>query len=399
MRIPTHRGDMKVTISVKSRLHGYYLAQQLFKQGYLKTLFTSYPKYLAEKDGIPEEMITSVIIARAIGGTWSKLPGMIRNCYNPQYIVHEIFDRWVAGLITKSDITVAFSSVGLHTLRKAKDMGAITIIERGSSHILYQTDILKEEYDHLGVIPRLVPHSKIVEKELQEYEEANYISIPSLFVKETFLKKGISEEKLIHVPYGVCLDEFKQIQKTDNVFRIVYAGTMSIQKGTHYLLQAVSELKLPNMELLLIGEAFDEIIPFFKKYEGSFRWLDTVHQEELYKHYSQGSVFVLMSIQDGFGLVLLQAMACGLPVIYTTNTGGEDIVREGIDGFMIPIRDVDSLKEKLIYLYEHTDICQAMGQSAKERVSKEFTWDHYGNKMIKEYKRVLKKKYTDGYMA
>ena len=85
-------------------------------------------------------------------------------------------------------------------------------------------------------------------------------------------------------------------------------------------------------------------------------------------------------------------MACGLPVICTTNTGGEDIVRDGIDGFIIPIRDVEALKEKLIYLYENPDICKAMGQSAKERVSKGFSWDDYRERMVKEYERILEYK-------
>jgi glycosyltransferase involved in cell wall biosynthesis len=133
----------------------------------------------------------------------------------------------------------------------------------------------------------------------------------------------------------------------------------------------------------------DEIKPFFEKYDGNFRWVGHVPQKELYKYYSSSSVFVIMSIQEGLAMVQPQAMACGLPVICTTNTGGEDIVRDGIDGFIIPIRDVEALKEKLTYLHENQDICKQMGQNAKERVSKGFTWDDYGERMIQAYKNVL----------
>jgi glycosyltransferase involved in cell wall biosynthesis len=283
---------------------------------------------------------------------------------------------------------VAFSNFGLHTMRNAKKTGGITILERGSSHMLYQMSILAEEYIRAGIKPRLA-HPKIIEKELKEYEEADYISIPSKFVKRTFIEKMIPERKLIHVPYGVDLQEFRQVSKSDNVFRVVYAGAMTLQKGVHYLLQAFSELNLPRSELLLFGGLSDEIKYFFKKYEGSYKWVGHVPQRELYRYYSEGSVFAFMSIQDGFGMVMAQAMACGLPVICTTNTGGEDIVREGIDGFIIPIRDVKALKEKLVYLYENIEICKAMGLSAKERVSEGFTWDDYGEKMIKMYKEIL----------
>ena len=67
-------------------------------------------------------------------------------------------------------------------------------------------------------------------------------------------------------------------------------------------------------------------------------------------------------------MVQAQAMACGLPVICTTNTGGADLVREGRDGFILPIRDVEAIKEKILYFYENPEACTAMGESARSRV-------------------------------
>ena len=104
---------------------------------------------------------------------------------------------------------------------------------------------------------------------------------------------------------------------------------------------------------------------------------------------SQGSVFCLASIEEGLAMVQPMAMACGLPVICTTNTGGADIVREGRDGFIVPIRDVDALKEKILYFYEHPDACRAMGESARLRVQAGFSWADYGNKMIAAYQKLL----------
>jgi len=379
---------MKVTISVGGRFHAFYLAQQLLKRGYLNKLITSYPKFEVVKYGIPKDKVGSLVIKEVMGRGWEKAPHFLKKIFNPQYLIHEVYDTLASGLYTKSDLCVAWSSFGLHTIRKAKNMGARTIIERGSSHMLYQQEILKEEYERLGVKPQLA-HPKIVEKELREYEEADYIAIPSLFVKRTFLEKGFPEKKLLHIPYGVHLDEFRQIPKEDNVFRVIHAGAMTIRKGLHYLLQAFPELKLPHAELLLVGGMSDEIKPFFEKYEGDFKYINHVPQKELYKYYSQGSVFVINSIEEGLAMVQPQAMACGLPVICTTNTGGEDIIRDGIDGFIIPIRDIAALKEKLVYLYEHPDICKSMGQLAKNHVSKDFTWDDYGERMITAYQDLL----------
>jgi len=384
---------MKVSISVPGRFHLFNLAQELIKKDYLSQLITSYPKFEVKKYGIPEEKISSVISKEILMRGWEKFPDFLKDIWNPQFFIHEIFDKSASKKLRTCDIFVGGSSVSLHTFQKAKEFNAIFVLERGSSHMEYQRDILIEEYQKFGIDVQksfMLPHPKIVEKELKEYEEADYISIPSLFVKSTFLEKGIPESKLIHVPYGVDLSRFKQIPKEDDIFRVVFAGGMSLRKGVHYLLKAFSELKLPNSELLLIGSINEEIKPFFKKYEGSFRYIGHVPQAELYKHYSQGSVFAMMSIEEGLALVQPQAMACGLPVIATTNTGAEDIVRDGKDGFIIPIRDVEKLKEKLIYLYEHPVEREEMAVSAKEHVSSGFTWDDYGDKMIKEYERILR---------
>ena len=129
--------------------------------------------------------------------------------------------------------------------------------------------------------------------------------------------------------------------------------------------------------------------PFFKKYEGSFKWVGHKPQSELYKYYSQGSVFVMPSIQEGMALVQLQAMACGLPLICTTNTGGEDLIVEGKSGYVVPIRNPNALAERILYLYENPRIREEMSNMAINR-SKNFTWDNYGDKIINIYENLFK---------
>lgn len=379
---------MKVTISVGGKFHLFNLAQQLVKRDYLLQLITSYPKFETAKYGIPKNKTSSVLIKEVLERGWRMLPGFLRNIYNPQYLLHEMFDVLAARRLRGgADIVVG----GLHVCRRAKKLGALTIAERGSSHIRYQYQLLKEEYERFGVKvePFQLPHPKVMEADLAGYEEVDYISVPSSFVKRTFLEFGIPEHKIIQVPYGVDISQFKQVPKTDSVFRVVFAGGICIRKGVHYLLRAFSELHLPNAELVLVGGMNDEMMPFFKKYEGSFNWVGHKPQSELYKYYSQGSVFVMPSIEEGLSMVQLQAMACGLPLICTTNTGGEDIVREGIDGFVVPIRDIEALKEKIAYLYSHPAELGIMGRSAKERASSGFTWDDYGDRMVTEYRKIL----------
>ncbi|HIE58654.1 MAG TPA: glycosyltransferase, partial [Hydrogenothermaceae bacterium] len=113
-------------------------------------------------------------------------------------------------------------------------------------------------------------------------------------------------------------------------------------------------------------------------------------QNELYKYYSQGSIFVLPSLEEGFAMVQFQAMACGLPLICTTNTGGEDLItKNGEEGFVIPIRNVEAIKEKILYLYNNQNICKDMGQKAKKKIEKGFSWDDYGNRYIKNLEKIM----------
>ncbi len=382
---------MKIVISVPGRFHAFNLAKELLKHNYLEKLITSHPKASTRRWGIPDNFVESVIIKELIERGYRKLPYSIKKLYDPFYLIRESLDRGIYKRLKKInnfDLYVGFSAIEeAKSLNKAKKY----ILDWGSSHILYQKNILDEEYSKFGLKNDAHYHKKVVEKILKEYDLADYIALPSSFTKRAFVEMGIPEEKIILNPYGVDINEFKQLPKKDDVFRVVFAGGMTIRKGVHYLLQAFSELNLSNSELLLVGSFNEEIRPFFKKYEGKFKWIGHKPQKELYKYYSQGSIFVMPSIEEGLAMVQLQAMACGLPLVCTTNTGGEDLIREGKEGFVLPIRNVEALKEKILYFYKNQDIAFEMGQMAKRRIQENYTWEHYGKRAIENYKKILSK--------
>jgi glycosyltransferase involved in cell wall biosynthesis len=380
---------VKVTVSVRGRFHAFYLARELQRHGYLHRIITSYPVFETVKYGVERDKIKSLYV-HEVDRLWRKAPRRIQGFFNPQWVVSEAFDLHASYHIPEAtNLFVGWSSFSLHSLSRAKRLGAKTIVERGSSHMLHQQDILLEEYGRFGLKAQ-VAHPKIVEKELVEYADADYISVPSQYVKRTFLERGVPADKLVHVPYGVNLAHFHPVPKRDDTFRIIYCGSLGLHKGVHYLLQAFYELKLPQAELWLIGSLTGEMRPFLAKFSSSAVFHKGPFPEsELHKYYSQGSVFCLASIEEGLAMVLPQAMACGLPVICTTHTGGEDMVRDGHDGFIVPIRDVEALKERILFCYINRDACKEMGYSAQQRVKSGYTWVDYGNRMIGEYKRIL----------
>lgn len=374
---------MKVCVSVGGRFHAFELARYLQQRGALVRLLTSLPKFEVAKYGVSRANVTSLIGKELIMRLHGHLPSSLQT-NRAAYIASDWFDRRAAQRLPACDVCTAWSSFGLHTIRKAKRMGAMTVIERGSTHIEFQRDILKEEYGRFGIDMDPIPPG-IVEKELQEYSEADYIAIPSGFVRRTFLDRGVPEAKLIHEPYGVSLTQFRPTPKRDKVFRVINVGTQSIQKGTYYLVRAFAELNLPDSELWLVGSIGEELRPLLAPFEGKFRHLGPFPQAELVNFYGQADVFALCSLQEGLAMVQAQAMACGLPVVCTPNTGGEDLIRDGREGFIVPTRDIEALKEKLLFLYQNGDAAKEMGENALRRVRSGFSWDDYGERVLRAY--------------
>jgi len=382
---------VKITISVLGRFHLFNLAKQLQDHNSLARLITSYPKFEAVRYGINPENITSLLSHEIHNRGWRQLSRITASLFNPQYLIFELYDRHASWhLRVPGDIFVGLSGCCLYSLRRARRLGAKTVVERGSSHMLYQRQILTEEYRKFGLV-REVVHPQVVERELTEYQEADYISVPSTYVKETFVGQGIPAAKLIQTPYGVDLSSFHPVPKQDKIFRIIHCGGLSIRKGVPYLLQAFSELRLKDAELWLIGSITDEIKPFLRRFSSpAIIHKGPFPEKDLYRYYSQGSVFCLASVEEGLAMVQAQAMACGLPVICTTNTGGADLVREGRDGFILSIRDVEALKEKILYFYEHPEAGRDMGESARLRVQAGYSWSDYGHKMIVAYQNIAR---------
>jgi glycosyltransferase involved in cell wall biosynthesis len=381
---------MKVSISVGARFHAFDMASQLERRGCLANLVTSYPKFKVREWGVEPRHVRSILSHELVSRGYRMLAGRFGWRRDPQFTFNNRYDRIAARYLPEgADIVVAWSGMALHTLRRAKQLGAATVLERNSTHIQFQSDILAEEYGRFGLKPQL-PDPRTVDRELEEYEFADHVCLPSSFAMRTFIKQGVPRDKLFVVPFGVAPDQFAPAPKSDSVFRIIHCGSLTIRKGVHYLLQAFHELDLPNSELWLIGSSSAEIRPFLAKYASTKVSVRGVFpQAELHRQYTCGSVFCMASIEEGFGLVISQAMACGLPVICTDHTAGHDLVREGMDGYVVPIRDVDALKARIVELHRDSEHAREMGWNARQRIESAGTWNHYGERLVTEYQRII----------
>ena len=228
--------------------------------------------------------------------------------------------------------------------------GAITVVDRASAHPVVQHALLREEFGRFGLSYPAV-NERTVAKHVQEYAEADWIIVPSEFVYRTMVDQGVPAAKLRHLPLGVSTERFCPGAKEDDVFRVLFVGAVSLRKGVPDLLEGFRRagLRRPS-ELILVGEPFPEARAFLAKYDGLYRLVPFLPHAQLARMYQQASVFVLPSIEDGFGMVVYEAAACGLPLIVSQNVGAE--VRDGADGFVVPIRDPDAIAESLVRLQD-----------------------------------------------
>jgi glycosyltransferase involved in cell wall biosynthesis len=223
--------------------------------------------------------------------------------------------------------------------------------------------------------------AEIIAREEQEYAAADIITVPSSFAARSFMQMGVPPKKLRTIPYGVDVRRFRKLSDPPKErFDVLFVGAVSFQKGIPYLLRAFELVKHPRKRLRVIGAVQDEMARFLRgRHFDAVDFLGTVPQSDLAPIINSSHVFVLPSIQDGFGMVLNQAMACGCPVICSTNTAAEDLVEHGKEGFIVPIRDQHAIAIRLQQLCDDRDLRLKLAEASLRRVHHANGWAQYGD--------------------
>lgn len=290
-----------------------------------------------------------------------------------------IFDRWVAGRVPACDVVVAISGCGLLTGTRVQRRGGRYVCDRGSSHIRYQDRILSEEYKRWG-ISQTACDPRVIEREDAEYAQSDAITVPSDFARRSFLEMGVPANKVFKIPYGVDLSRFAPVDEpSKDRFEVLFVGQVSFRKGIPYLLEAFERFSHPRKRLRIIGSVAGEIRPLLERHlPESVEILGALPQSDLPRIMSKSHVLVLPSIEEGLALVQGQAMACGCPIIASTNTGGSDLFTDGVEGFEIPIRSAAAITQKLNEIADQPHLQEQMRAAALDRVKSIGGWDSYG---------------------
>ena len=383
-----------VSVAWLTGTHPLYLARQLAARGALSAYYTVLPR--SRTSGVPARLVHRDLALLpplyALMRGWSPISEL-----RLDGLIQREFDRWVSHRIVETDVVHALAGAGRRQRQAArKRYGALAVCDAPTTHVLYRKALLSEEYARWGRQPTDFDDTTIESIE-KEYEESDLILVPSRFAYQSFVTRGVPPSKLAIVPYGVDCDEYRPVPRTDSVFRILFVGTQTIRKGLPYLLDAVSRLRWPDAELALRGTLKAESKEVLDRYRGTIpiSMVPPLPRSQLKQLYSSASVLVLPSIEDSFGLVIGQALACGTPVIATTHTGGPDVVEEGVTGFIVPPGDAGALQRALTTAYENREMLAEMGAAARRRIEGARGWGEYADGVLAECGRAIERRASE----
>jgi glycosyltransferase involved in cell wall biosynthesis len=296
---------------------------------------------------------------------------------------HERFDATVARRLPSYPgvgLVHAWEGAARATFDAAKALGVGRILDVAGA-FERNSQVIVEEGGNL-------PPDDLTVRVQQERKGADYIFVPSQFVVECLVENGVEPDRIVLIPYGADTTRFQPLaHAVDRPFRCLFVGLIGFRKGIRYLLDAWRELDLPDAELVLVGAAGPHGEDLLRERDPSVRWVGQVPFYEVHRWFQESDVFLFPSLSEGSAMVTYQAMAAGLPVVTTLNSGS--VVRDGVDGFIVPPRDPVTLAARIRYLQLNPEERSEMGRAGRRRISETFTWGHYRRRIGAAYQAIL----------
>ncbi|MCD5381981.1 MAG: glycosyltransferase family 4 protein [Candidatus Pacebacteria bacterium] len=272
--------------------------------------------------------------------------------------------------------------------RKAKKRGSTTIGIATVAHPVFEAALYTKEYARFGVTFDACGRFDTLHAALASID---YIIAYSDFVKETYVQHGFPEEQIFVAYSDIPLPQKVPVRHTTGTFKVLFLAYATPRKGLQYLLEAWDMLDLPDAELVVVGGYGSEAYTpkEFKTYcdaiiarNPSITWVGKVTDTTSY--YRDASLFVFPSLSEGNPKVVMEAMAHGLPVITTPNA--QSVVEDGVSGYVVPIRDVQALQEKITVCYTHRTATVHMGNAARNTMEQK---KPFGEAVFAVYKKII----------
>jgi colanic acid/amylovoran biosynthesis glycosyltransferase len=354
---------MKIAIVVHGRFHGFDLARALLARGHDVRVFTNYPIWAARRFGLSAERVCSFwphgVAARTVNRMGLRIEDLASRS------LHTAFSKWAMKKVGQESWDAVHAFTGI-----AEDLFLGTpgiprhLLVRGSAHIRHQRDILRDESARTGV--RLdSPGDWMVEREEREYEICDRLCVLSAFAERSFIDAGFPTNKLSVLALGVDARAFRPprevlVERQRRIrsgapLRVIYTGTLCFRKGLYDFEKITRAVDPRRFQFQAIGSVAVEARKFVSKLPSSVEMVPRQPQAKLPEWYAGGDLFLFPTLEDGFAVVLTQACAGGLPILATTNCAAPDFVRNGENGWVLPIRDAGSFIDRLNWCDEHRE--------------------------------------------
>jgi starch synthase len=368
---------MKVTLNTTTRPVGFDYARALEEAGGLENFVCAFPKRKSAD-------LAALLGPRAVFCDLWQMVFLVTNRLAGSSAVSRALshhakvklDRATAKNLGGCDAAVFYSGAGLATVRECRRRGILSVSQVHHAHVLEQERILKAEAAACGLPYTPIYSPAQVRRQLAEFEQCDVIVCPSGAVKESFERAGVLPQRLVVVPHGVALTgtEVTTTRSANGPMRVLYVGQLHFRKGLRYLAGAARDLDSDNFHFRLVGPDFG--LSGLENVEGAecLMRVGPLKGEDLARAYREADVLVLPSVEEGFGLVVLEAMLAGLPVIITSAVGAKDLVIDGTEGWIIPPGDAAALQKKLIWMRHHPAERLAMGEAAESRARTAGGW-------------------------
>ena len=294
------------------------------------------------------------------------------------------FGAWLASELARKSFRRGyfFTQIARESLILARENGALTILDNPNGHIRdFREQLCRESMRWIGWPYLGHPNEVMVKRVEEEYRLADRIRVSSEWAKRSLVMRGVDDRKIFVVPQAIDLNRFVPIPKEPSrgPLRLVFVGSFSLGKGFQYLLRAMERVGPRRVSVTMIGATGDPWCHrLLKKLKAG---LDVVHEPgDPVGAYQGGELFVFPSLHDGFGLVLAEAMACGLPVLTTHACGASESVVNGESGWVVPRGDEDALVAALETALLRRNELRHMGRAAR-RVAEQLNADAINHKL------------------
>jgi len=374
---------MAFVVACPQRSSADYHGAALAREGLLRAYYVCTRR---PTEGIPPELTTLNPLWGAVAtATAMAFPG-----YKGEWIrsaMHPLFDAWVCPHLNPGDHLISSYGYANLAFKKVKKHGGSTLVDAGNSHPEYFWDVVSEEHRIWGVDrPPYPPHWNQRARRMMELTD--YVICPSRYVENSFLERGFSHDRLLYAPFPTDLSLFKP--DPENVppaepMRVICTGGPSLRKGFPYLLEAMRMIrKERDAILMLTGKPESTMHKIMAEYSDiPIDWAPTLGHRELAARLRSAHVFALLSLEDGFARTVTEALACGVPAVVSANTGSKDLVVEGKNGFVVPIRDAAAAADAIVKAFD-----LRMRGGSETVVLPDLSFDAFAARFLSELKRV-----------